>query len=56
VRKLSVRHALTNPFSKSMKVDWSKIKGKLKSIPIIFSHNLLFLFCLQQFIQKLTGQ
>jgi hypothetical protein len=39
-----------------VKVDWPKIKGKLKSIPIIFSHNLLFIFYLQQFTQKLTGQ
>jgi len=56
VRKLSVQHASANPFSKSMKVYWPKFKGKLKSIPIIFSHNLLYLFGLQQFAHKLMGQ
>jgi len=56
VRKLSVQHALTNPFSKFMKVYWPKVKGKLKSIPIIFSHNLLYSFGLQQFSYKLMGQ
>ena len=56
VRKRSVRCALANPFGKSMKVYWPKLKGKLKSIPIIFSHNLLFLCQLQQFTQNLTGQ
>jgi len=39
-----------------MKVYWPKFKDKLKSIPIIFSHNLLYLFVLQQFTQKLMGQ
>jgi hypothetical protein len=49
VRKLSVQHALANPFSKSMKVYWPKPKGKLKSIPVIISHKLLYLFGLQRF-------
>lgn len=47
VRKLSVQHALVNPFSKYLKVYWPKFKGKSKSIPIFFSHNLLYLFGLQ---------
>ena len=47
VRKRYVRHALANPFSKSVKVFWPKSKGKLKSIPIVFSHNILYLFGLQ---------
>ncbi len=49
VRKLFFLRVLTDPFSKSVKVSWPKLKGKLKSIPIIFSHNLLFLCYLQQF-------
>ena len=49
VRKLSCRSALTKPFSKSVKVSWPKLKGKLKSIPIFFSHNLLFLCYLHHF-------
>jgi hypothetical protein len=49
-------YALAKPFNGFMKVYWPKFKGKLKSIPIIFSHNLLFLFYLQQFTQKLMGQ
>jgi len=56
VRKLPVQHALANPFSKSRKVYWPKVKGKLKSIPVIISHNLLYLFGLQQFNHKLMGQ
>jgi len=56
VRKLYVQHVLANPFNGLMKVYWPKFKGKLKSIPIIFSHNLLYLFILQQFTQKLMGQ
>jgi hypothetical protein len=38
------------------KVFWPKFMGKLKSITTIFSHNLLYLFELQQFTQTLTGQ
>jgi len=56
VRKLFVQHALANPFNESMKIYWPKFKGKLKSIPTIFSHNLLYLFALQQFALKLMGQ
>ena len=56
VRKRSVRHALVNPFCKCVKVCWPKFNCKLKSIPTIFSHNLLYLFALQQFTHKLTGQ
>jgi hypothetical protein len=56
VRKLSVLYALADPFSKSVKVYWPKLKGKLKSIPIIFSHNLLYLRGLQRFSKTLTGQ
>jgi hypothetical protein len=55
-RKQFALYALANPFGKSMKVYWPKFKGKLKSNPIIFSHNLLYLFGLQQFPQKLMGQ
>jgi len=55
-RKLSALYPLANPFSKSVKVYWTKSKGKLKSITIIFSHNLLYLFGLQQFTYKLMGQ
>jgi hypothetical protein len=47
---------LTNPFSKSVKVYWPKSKGKLKSNPTFFSHNILYLFGLQQFNDKLMGQ
>ena len=54
VRRRSVRHALANSFNKSMKVYWPKSKGKLKSIPILFSHNLLYLFVLQQFSKNLS--
>jgi len=56
VRKPYALYALAKPFNGFMKVYWLKFKGKLKSIPIIFSHNLLFLFYLQQFTQKLMGQ
>jgi hypothetical protein len=56
VRKQSAQCSLANPFDKSVKVYWPKLKGKLKSIPTIFSHNLLFLRYLQQFTQNLTGQ
>ena len=56
VRRLSVQCALTNPFSKYVKVYWPKSRGKLKSIPIIFSHNILYLFELEQFSYKLMGQ
>jgi hypothetical protein len=56
VRKLYAQYALAGPFDGLMKVYWPKFKGELKSIPIIFSHNLLYLFVLQQFTQKLMGQ
>jgi hypothetical protein len=56
VRKPYALYALAKPFNEWMKVYWPKFKGKLKSIPIIFSHNLLFLCYLQQFTQKLMGQ
>jgi len=56
VRKQSVRYSLANPFGKTAKVNWSKFTGKLKSIPLIFSHKLLCLLVLQQFSFKLTGQ
>ena len=56
VRRLSAQHALANPFSKSVKVYWPKSKGKLKSNPIIFSHNILYLFGLHQFSHRLMGQ
>jgi hypothetical protein len=55
-RKQSDLYALANPLSEKTKVFWPKFMGKLKSIPIIFSHNLLYLFMLQQFSQKLMGQ
>jgi hypothetical protein len=51
-----VLYALASPFNVLMKVYWPKFKGKLKSIPIIFSRNLVYLFKLQQFTQKLMGQ
>jgi len=56
VKKQSVRCTLASPFNKSRKVLWPKFMGELKSITIIFSHNLLYLFVLQQFTQKLMGQ
>jgi hypothetical protein len=39
-----------------LKALWPKPMGIFKSIPTIFSHNLLYLFALRQFTQKLTGQ
>jgi hypothetical protein len=56
VRKPYALYALAKPFNELVKVSRLKFKGKLKSFPIIFSHNLLYLFVLQQFTQKLMGQ
>jgi hypothetical protein len=56
VRKQFVPRALACPFNVLAKVFWPKFMGKLKSITTIFSHNLLYLFELQQFTQTLTGQ
>lgn len=56
VRKLYVLYELAGPFSRSMKVYWPRFKGRLKSIPIIFSHNLLYLFSLQRFSKTSTRQ
>jgi len=53
---LTLASSLASPFDKSAKVHWPKCKGKLKSIPIILSHKLLYFLALQQFIFKLTGQ
>jgi hypothetical protein len=52
VKKWCVQYASANPF----KDFWSKCKDELKSITTIFSHNLLYLFELQQFPKTLTGQ
>jgi hypothetical protein len=52
VRKRFVQYASANPF----KDFWPKCKEELKSITTIFSHNLLYLFDLQQFSKTLTGQ
>ena len=56
VRRLFVRCTLAGPFNETVKVLWPKSTGDFKSIPIIFSHNLLYLFDLQQFTHKLMGQ
>ena len=56
VRRLFVRCTLAGPFNESVKVLWPKPTGDFKSIPTIFSHNLLYLFGLQQFAYKLMGQ
>jgi hypothetical protein len=56
VRKQSVQRALARPFKVLTKVFWPRSMGELKSIPVIFSHNLLCLLVLQQFNQTLTGQ
>ena len=55
VRKQSVRCTLAGPFNESVKVLWPKSMGDFKSITTIFSHNLLYLFALQQFTHKLMG-
>ena len=47
VRRLFVRCTLAGPFNESVKVLWPKPTGDFKSIPTIFSHNLLYLFGLQ---------
>jgi hypothetical protein len=46
VRKPSLRYALAKPFNKSIKEYWPKFNGNLKSIPVIFSHNSLYLLAL----------
>jgi len=56
VRKQFVPRALACPFNVLAKVFWPKFMGELKSITTIFSHNLLYLFVLQQFTCKLMGQ
>jgi hypothetical protein len=56
VRKRYVQRASANPFKLKAKVLWPKSKDELKSITTIFSHNLLYLFELQQFSKTLTGQ
>ena len=56
VRKLFARCTLADPFNESVKVLWPKSMGDFKSIPIICSHNLLYLFGLQHFSHKLMGQ
>ena len=48
-RKQSVQRALAKPFKILMKVFWPKSTGKLKSITVISSHNLLYLLMLQRF-------
>ena len=56
VRGLFVRRTLAAPFSKSVKVLRPKSMGDFKSIPLIYSRNLLCLFALQDFRYKLMGQ
>ena len=56
VRKQSVRCTLACPFNESVKVLWPKSMDDFKSITTVFSHNLLYLFALQQFTHKLMGQ
>ena len=56
VRKRCVRCASANPFNGRAKAFWPKCKDELKSITTIFSHNILYLFDLQQIPKTLTGQ
>ena len=56
VRKRSSLCALAGPFNVSMKIIGPKFISELKSITLIFSHNLLNLFALQLFSKILTGQ
>jgi len=56
VRKRSAQRTLAGPFNKLLKVLWPKPMGIFKSIPTFFSHNLLYLFAIRKFTQKLTGQ
>jgi hypothetical protein len=56
VRKQFVLRASANPFNVEAKVSWPKSKDELKSKTTIFSHNLLYLFNLYQFLKTLTGQ
>jgi hypothetical protein len=56
VRKQFALCALASPFNVSTNVIWLKFISELKSITVIFSHNLLNLFGLQQFPKTLTGQ
>jgi len=48
--------ALAGPFNVFTKVIWPKFISELKSIAVIFSHNLLNLLGLQQSSKTLTGQ
>jgi len=56
VRKQFARRALASPFHVATKVVWPNFMGKLKSITVIYSHNLLTSSRLQRFSRKLTGQ
>jgi hypothetical protein len=56
VRRRFVLRASANPFNVEVKVFWPKSKDELKSKTTIFSHNLLYLFNLYQFLKTLTGQ
>ena len=55
-RRQFVQCTLASPFKNLLKVLWPKSMGNFKSIPIIFSRNLLYLLMLQQFTHKLMGQ
>jgi len=55
-RKQFVLRASANPFNIKVEVFWPKSKDELKSKTTIFSHNLLYLFNLHQFLKTLTGQ
>jgi hypothetical protein len=54
-RKLFAPRALASPFNVVGKVIWPKFMSELKSVTVIFSHNLLNLLVLQQFPKTLTG-
>jgi hypothetical protein len=56
VRRWFVPRASANPFDVEDKVFWPKSENELKSKTTIFSHNLLHLFDLHQFLKTLTGQ
>jgi len=56
VRKLFAPCALASPFNVVGKVIWPKFMGELKSVTVIFSHNLLNSLVLQHFSKTLTGQ
>jgi hypothetical protein len=56
VRRRFAQCTLAGSFNDFLKVLWHTSMGNFKSIPVIFSHNLLYLLVLQQFAFKLTGQ